>query len=115
MKAQQAPSALRHSWAVSEVKSASKKSQSSMAGTLMTSSHVTSTVSRMFSGEENRFSLSQATLLPGGRGASWGAAGIALISALHQRNALVVPVHENRDRKADSQVEIGRASCRERV
>src|SRR5690554_1584364 len=104
MNAQQAPCALRHSCAVSDVKSASRNSQSSMASTAMTSSHATSTVSSVFSGEENRFSLSQATGLAGACGAGDALAGVALMSSLHQRNALVVPVHENRDRQADREV-----------
>src|SRR5690606_8410727 len=103
-KAQQAPWACRHSCAVSDVKSASRNSQSSMAGTASTSSHATRTVSSTFSGEEKRFSFSQPRRLATGRGASMPVVGFALMSALHQRNALVVPVHEDGNREAYRQI-----------
>src|SRR5690606_41297728 len=75
-----------------------------MAGTDMISNHATRTVSSTFSGEEKRFSFSQPRRLATGRGASMPVVGFALMSALHQRNALVVPVHEDGNREAYRQI-----------
>ncbi|KAG1079194.1 hypothetical protein G6F40_016416 [Rhizopus arrhizus] len=61
----------------------------------------------MFSGDENRRDLSHAhapTCVLGGGRPSLGVCVVLLISTLHQRDALVVPVHEYRDRQADRQV-----------
>src|SRR5690606_36012643 len=99
MNAQHAPAALRHSCAVADVKSACRKAQSTRAGTVMISSQAISTVARMRSGEENRRSFSQAqgpAWLRGGGRPSLGTGVVVLISTLHQRDALVVPVHEHR-------------------
>src|SRR5690606_3046356 len=107
MNAQHAPAALRHSCEVAEVKSACRKAHSTSAGTAISSSQATSTVARMLRGEENSRSLSQGhtpTWLLGGGRPSLGICVVVLMSTLHQRDALVVPVHEDRYGQTDRQV-----------
>src|SRR3546814_10449057 len=104
MNAQHAPAALRHSCAVDEVKSACRKAQSTRAGTVISRIQATSTVARMLRGDENRRSFSQGhapTWPLGGGRPSLGVGVVVLMSTLHQREALVVPVHEYRNRQAD--------------
>src|SRR5699024_10597678 len=106
MKAQQAPPDARHSFALVADQSTLMKSQSSRAGTSMSSYHATISVRTVLSGEENKLSriqpISPWRVAGGGRAAMAGRVGF--MSALHQRDAPVVPVHEKGNRQADTQV-----------
>src|SRR5690349_12463812 len=107
MKAQQAPPEARHSWALVAEKFALMKAHSTSAGIAISRNHATNTVMRIFSGDENRRDLTHAhgpTWVLGGGRPSAGICEVLLISTLHQRDALVVPIHEYRNRQADREV-----------
>ncbi|MNS64550.1 hypothetical protein D3C72_976830 [compost metagenome] len=79
------------------VKLAFRKAHSTSAGNDINRNHASSTVIRMFSGDENRRDRTQAhapTCVLGGGRASVKECVVLLISTLHQRDALVVPIHE---------------------
>src|SRR5690606_26965446 len=104
MKAQQAPDAARHSCEVAAVKLAPINAHSMNGGTVIRISHTASIVSTVFSGEENNRSRTQAIGPVVERGGGRDSVTLA-ISALHQGDVLVVPVHEDRNRNADRQID----------
>src|ERR1700754_3545772 len=79
---------------------------STSAGTHSKSIQATRTVIRIFKGDENKraWTHAQAPVWATGAGRLSVGVCVAAMSTLHQRDALVVPVHENRDGNADREV-----------
>src|SRR3546814_846785 len=95
MNAQHAPCAALHWAALVALKSACKNSQSINAGSVMKSSHATSTVSTILSGEEKSLSRHHPAMPAAatGGGMSREPELRAATLTLHQRNAPVIPIH----------------------
>src|SRR4051794_1013292 len=113
MKAQQAPPAARHVWALAGSTVLLTMAQRTSGGMIEATSHRISRVRTALYHELNRLARSQPTgptAKAGGR--CWIAApvlspvlSVVMALPLHQRDALVVPVHEERDGQADRQVD----------
>src|SRR5690606_34760565 len=101
MKAQQAPAEAWHSCAVAAWKSALTNSHSTAAGTVINNSQATSTVSTAFRGVAARPRTSRPSRVPRSGGAD---SVCPAMSALHQRNAPVVPVHQYGDGQTDGEI-----------
>src|SRR3546814_2088382 len=98
MNTQQAPSRLQ-SARVSPVQSALKMAHSSTGGTISQSRYSPTSVSRVLIQLENRLARSQpsAPMLIVGGGRSGLKVWMVMRLPLDQRNALVVPVHQQRE------------------
>src|SRR5690606_6682044 len=95
--AQQAPAAARQVCAFSALKVALSQPHSNNAGKPISASHSNNRLNTVFAGVENRLLCNHAktpTLTLGGSGDGLNALSIL---ALHQRHALVIPIHEHRD------------------